>query len=167
MSSLSRSMITPEAVLQSLVATVRTALQLGDRSCWATVDAMVPLGAIPPGGDIFATVVLGDIEFGFDQTEPDNLFAQTTAIVTIYTRFALDDMGHDEGLLLHDTRGLYANCRTVINAIHGRELLTEFDELWCASLPKCTSMSRADYNQELLIGWMSLQFSIAWDFRNE
>jgi hypothetical protein len=161
---LSRTPITPDDALHYVIEAFKAAFTLDDRHCWPTVDPMMPLAAIPPGGEVWITVSFGDIEFGFDEADPDALLAQTVATVTAYTRFALDDMGHDDGLLLDATRGAYPLLRQLVAAIHGQELLTDAGQPWCASLPRCVFAAKPDYNQEHMIGWVSARFQISWDW---
>jgi hypothetical protein len=135
-----RVQVTPEQVVQSLLDKLRTDLMLGERQAWATVDPMVPISAIPPGGDEWVTLAMGDM------------------------RFALDDLGHDEHFLLDADRGAWRLLRKIIKAIHGVELLDENYDPWCMNLPQCTFASKPDYNQEYLIGWVQARFAIAYDW---
>lgn len=164
---LSRKPITPDDAIHYIVEALKTAFTFDDRHCWASVDPLIPLRAIPPGGERWITVSFGDIEFGFDEADQDVLLAQTVATITGYTRFALDDMGHDEGLLLDATRGTYPFLRQIIGVLHGVELLTTLGEPWCASLPRCVHAAKPDYDQEQMIGWVSARFQLSWDWLNE
>jgi len=164
---LSREAVTPEEVLASIVLQLRTELALEERQLWVTADALIPISAIPPGGTEWATVSMGDIEFGFDQAEPENILAQTTVTVTGYLRFGLDDMGHDEGFLVDATRGAYRYLRRIIKALHGLELLTTGGLPWCAELPRVTGATKPDFSQQDMTGWVQARFAIAWDWLND
>lgn len=159
-----RVQVTPEQVTHSLLEALRTALALDARQAWATVDPMVPISAIPPGGDMWATLAFGDLSFGFDEAGIDILFAQTEVMVTGYLRYVLDDLGHDEGFLLDADRGAWKVLRKIVKALHGVELLDDNGDPWCANLPQCTFASRPDYNWEHAIGWVQARFAISWDW---
>ena len=116
---------------------------------------------------VWITVSFGDIEFGFDEADHEALLAQTVVTVTVYTRFALDDMGHDEGMLLDATRGMYPMLRKLVATIHGKELLTTGGSPWCASLPRCIHASKPDYSQEQMVAWVSARVELSWDWADE
>lgn len=159
-----RVQVTPEQVAASLLLALRTALGLGERQAWATSDPMVPISAIPPGGDQWVTLSMGDMRFGFDEADQHVLLCETEATVTGYVRFGLDDLGHDEGFLMDPDRGAWKLLRKIIKAVHGIELLDENDDPWCANIPQCVYASKPDYNQEYLIGWVQARFAVSYDW---
>ena len=152
-------------VLVFLRDALRNALALDDRTCFIALDSH--LTAPPPSGDLFVTIVPGastfdsELQIGGGQQQ---LTEEWHLTITFYCRGRLDQSGHADAILLEDARGLYVAKRKVLQALVAEDLADESGDTFLRQLTPVVSCSEPDWDKDRQIAWMSLGFTLQWDW---
>jgi len=163
---MSRIDVTQDAVLQSILTGLQTALSLSDRQCFE-VARPSDAPALPPGGDFFCTVAFGDGRFPPDEQVPGNITEETDITVSVYNRIREDSTGHDTYLLRDAARGLLPIKKRVLAALVGDDLVDDsgntFLRQWCHVVSSHIDILQVG-KESLNYGLLQLVFGISWDW---
>jgi hypothetical protein len=108
-------------VLASVLLRVQTELGLNDRQCYPVRDVLyVPV--IPPGGDYFVTISVGDGIFNEGEQIPQQCIENSEFTVSGFTRIKTDSTGHDGYMLTDASRGTLPIKRKILKALVGKDL---------------------------------------------
>ena len=160
--------VTQAIVYERLVARLIEQLpELNERSCFETLYVESP--ALGVGGDFFVTVAPGG--GSFDLTEGtgevpanDQLMELDTVLVTAYSRIKLQQPGRDELLLRDLTRGLFVLKGRILKALFAHDLETAGDDAFLRELLRPVRSYKPEYDIKQGIGWLTMEFSISWDW---
>lgn len=154
-------------VLDAVVTRLQTALVLGGRQCFPVARPQdVP--TIPPGGDFFVTVAVGDGLFVDQEQAEGNLTEDTDVVVSAYTRIKTDSTGHDKQLLMEEARGLLRIKRRLLAALSGQDLTTDGGDTFLrqtcharrAAAPDLVAVGR----EGILCGVIRVVFGVPFDW---
>lgn len=161
-----RSDVTQSAALLAIVDYLGSALGLNERQCYP-VAREEDLPSLPPGGDFFLTVALGDSRFVEGEQTPGNISEESSVTISIYTRIRLDSTGHDRYMLLDDARGLLAIRNRVLAVLVGQDLTDSLGRPFLRQLLFAQSASRPELleapNKGGLLGVQRLTFGMHFD----
>lgn len=156
---------TKAEVLAAVMRFYKTQFGLPDNAIFPTVEPLNP-PAIPPGGDLFFSVSLGDGSFPFEEQDDEQVREDTDFIVTGYTRMQLDRANRDESFLLDPKRGALA-MQAKLLLIVGQELTREGGAGLLASRVYAKRSHRPNYDAQKGIGWTGITFGVEFDWKIE
>ena len=163
----SRNDVEQAAVSTSILARLRTALDLNERQVYETVSADY-LPKIPKGGEFFVALSWLDGDFIDGEQTPGNLTEETGIAVTAYTRIRLDSTDHDEALLRDATRGLFILKKQILAALSGFDLHTDSGDSFLRQLlyaRRCNAPASGEITDgKVSIGLITLEFGVAFDW---
>lgn len=160
---MARVNVTQEVVLTAVVDRLVAQLAINANRCYVSTQ---PLSTIPPGGDYFVTVSLGDGQFDAEIQEQHavQLQEQTEVIITVLTRMHLDRADRDIYLLTDDTRGLLTIKRLILKALVGHDLVEGAGDTFLRRLVAVKYAEKPQYDPEKMVGWLSIHFAVDFDW---
>jgi len=172
---MSRVNVTQSDVMQSVIRRLRQELSLNDRQCFFVLNDQNGMPAIPVGviGDgCYVTVAPGEssIDDGLAVGEPiEQVTEYATVHVTGLTRIHLDSTGHDEKLLLDETRGLLSIKHRILQAMCGQDLTLENGNTFLRELVRPVAIGSPQAgtigeNASLTVGFVTILFSVPFDW---
>ncbi|WP_321376943.1 hypothetical protein [Trichococcus shcherbakoviae] len=162
----SRIDIDQSTVLERVVAQLRSALNLGERQVYETLDTNY-LPRIPTGGAFFLAVSAADSTFPEGEQTPGNLTEDWGVFVTAYTRIKLDSTDRDEKTLRDASRGLLSIKRKILAALVGQDLTTEDGDTFLRQTLFARSCGRPEAKEmpnKVPIGVITLEFGVSFDW---
>jgi len=157
--------ITQSDVVKSLVTRLRDQLSLNERQCYRTIHPLTK--ARTPPGDWWVTVSAGEGYFDaplFEGGGRNQLSEDLQVTVTGYSRVRLDSTGHDEQLLDELERGLFHIKRRLLDAVAGIDLLDADGNPFLREFLVPRSATRPEYDEAEYTGWISIVFSMQYDW---
>ena len=157
---------TQVAVLQALVALLRTTLTLNDRQCYEAPEPAVP-PTDPPGGDYVLTVAPADGRF--DEAEQAGGGAaevreEASVVVTICVHVDLDTADHLTRALYDAKRGLLSIKRLVLKTLAGQMLTSGTNPLLTDYMAALQSWKpRRDESREWIMIGVAFSTDFNWD----
>ncbi len=156
-------------VLERVVAQLRSALNLGERQVYETLDQNY-LPRIPKGGDFFLAISAGPGTFPEGEQIPENITEDWSVFVTGYTRIQLDSTDHAEKILRDTSRGLLTIKRKILAALVGQDLTTEEGDtflrqtLFAKSCTQPEVKEPPDSKLTMQFGIITLEFGVSFDW---
>ncbi|MCP4539923.1 MAG: hypothetical protein GY832_22515 [Chloroflexi bacterium] len=160
---MSRVDVAQHDVYDWIVSFLRLELDLGERSCYLTLDPDSP-PIIPPSGDYFVTISPASGEFTQGEQIPGNISERSDVTVTVYTRIRLDSTDHDRQALLDASRGLIGSQMRVLAALVGKEIEGDDGETYLRVLAHTTHSTMPRFDKARGIGSMGVDVGIEFDW---
>lgn len=174
---MARVNITPDLVLTAFATRLETDLSLGANRVRLSADGsppQVPLGVTASG--YYLVVSMGNLTFdaGMQFGGGENQVEAVAEIsVTCITRLALDDVGGDDQLLVHASRGLYPIAAGVVRALAQQDLphptsgsdtfLREYLTVSGVSPPQVGQLTPTA-GPQIPAAWITCTFTAAFDW---
>jgi len=160
---MSRVDVTEIEVVTAILARLRSQLKLSENQCWFTTDPSI-IPDLPPGGEYFATVAIGDGQFPDGEQIAGNITEDTSIGVTIYSRMRLDRTDKDIALLAKKDNGLFALKKKVLAALVGHDLTNEDDDTFLRQLLHALDCTRPVYDKTKAVGYLTIAFGVSFDW---
>lgn len=162
---MARTGTTQVMALQAVVAKLQADLGLDPRRCYLTVEPLMP-PKMPPA-DWWVSVSPAESNFPEDMQLGggyEQLTEYLGVAVTAYSRIRTDSTDHDEYLLVDSERGLLALKARILKSLAQRDLVDKTGEPFLRQLVLVTSSSRPYFDGQNGVGWITLNFSVPYDW---
>lgn len=161
--------IKQDVVLERVVARLRDQLEMSDRQCYETLDALSP-PFVPKGGQWCVAVSAGASTFETGEQAPVNFTEEWSITATLYTRIALDPADHAEKWLRAAGRGMLVIKRNLLAALVGHDLTDEDGNtflrtpLYATRAHAPVVVERSGEGDRTLLGLQSVDFGVDFDW---
>lgn len=153
---------TQDEVFESIMRFYRGRLKLPTESVYPTIEPL-SAPAIPPSGNFWISVALGDGQFPEEEQDDEQLREEIAFTVTGYSRIALDRATRETEFLFAKERGAnYIKSRLLL--IVGHQLTDPEGTGIAASRVWARTSHRATYDATQSIGWVGITFGVDFDW---